>query len=126
MSTSSSLRMRPNNAKITKLDISSEKVEAIRYIQQTMFGNKRKNMALKEILGHSLCALCSEIPTVPLSFDVLDGFKKVEYYCDSCATKVYERAEPEDKNLLAAKYNCVIGEQPKTPGYKEGKEVIPK
>lgn len=124
---SASLRMRPNNAKITKLDISSEKVEAIKYVQQSVFGNKRKNSILKGILGHSLCCLCGiGVPTIQLDFD-LGGFRKVEYYCDSCISKVHERAEPTDKNELAAKYHCVAvdsQEMPRTPGYKEGKEVI--
>ena len=106
-----------NRAKVTKLNIPAHKVDACNYVMQTVFGNKRKNSILKCILGHSLCCLCEHAPTVKLEYD-LGGFKKIEYYCDSCASKVYERDEPTDKNELAAKYHCIAvdsEDQPKTP-----------
>lgn len=66
------------------------------------------------------------MPSIRLDFD-LNGFKKVEYFCQDCVTKLWESADPEDMDKLAEKYGCVrVSELPKTPGYKEGKEVIPK
>jgi hypothetical protein len=96
-----------DKAKVIQLNIPAHKVDAVRYIQKTFFGNKTKGKYLKEVLGHSLCCLCDTgIPSVLLKYD-LGGFKKIEYYCDSCISKVYERDEPEDKDELAAKYGCV-------------------
>lgn len=121
------VRMR-DNYKVIELDISAEKIADVKYIQENFFGNKSKSKYLKQVLGHSLCCLCaSGIPSVKLEYD-LTGFTKVEYYCPNCISKCYERAaEPEDRDELAAFYGCTaLDGLPETPGYKEGKEVIPK
>ena len=93
-------------------------------LKRTVFAPKRKSGLLKTLLGHSLCSLCTGVPSIRLDFD-LNGFSKVEYYCQDCVTKLLERAEPEDNDELAAKYHCINGQLPKTPSYKDGKEVIP-
>lgn len=95
----SSLRMR-NKAKATQLNIPDDIVAMIEKIDITIFGNKRKNSILKDILGHSLCCLCKGVPSIELDYD-LGGFRKIEYYCDNCASDLYERDDPKDRDSLA-------------------------
>lgn len=86
----SSLRIIRNGATVTELNTPPETVALVQKIQRTVFENKSKNKYLKEVLGHSLCCLCRGIPVVEVSYDLLDGFRKVEYYCETC--KESERA----------------------------------
>ena len=56
-----SLRMR-DRATVRELQIPAETIAAIEEVKKTLFGNKRRNSVLKDVLGHSLCCLCDEIP----------------------------------------------------------------
>ena len=95
-----------DRAKVTKLKISDDQIQAIKHIQENVFDKKRLSSNIKDVLKCSLCCLCSEVPSVEVSYD-LGGFRKLEYYCDSCISKVYERDEPTDRDSLAKKYGII-------------------
>ena len=62
--------------------------------------------------GFSPCCICrTGIPTTQLSYSSGPMKGAVEYYCDPCLAKVFEREKsyPEDKDALASHFGCMRG-----------------
>lgn len=114
MPASSGLKIIRHGAKVTELTISEETRAKVEEIQSKFFGPKARAKYLKEVLGFSLCCCCRGIPFFRIEYDLKDGFKQIEMYCETCAKQLWERDDPKDRDELATKYHCVIGELPKT------------
>ena len=47
---------------------------------------KQRNFIIRKYAGGT-CTYCGEIPTKKLKYDIGDGDKLVEYYCNTCYQK---------------------------------------
>lgn len=103
-----------DKATIKNLDLTKDELAAIEKIKQSATTPYRKHILIKEILGTNLCCICSEIPQLMVRYDI-GGATRIEMYCQTCIKSVYERDDNNvSSEVLAKKYGCVIGEQPRT------------
>lgn len=105
------LRIRPNNSTIKQLNITQEQFTEID--RRSRVGMRRK--AIKEVTGCSPCAMCADVPQLQMSYPAGDeelSMKRVEYYCEVCVRKVFEREkeEPKSQEELAEYYGIVLGD----------------
>lgn len=107
------LRIR-NDTKITQLNIPKEKIDRInKIILHPNCSIKVAHDTIKDLSGFSPCCICRiGIPTVKLSYTSGSMKGAIEFYCDPCLAKVFEREkdEPTDPDALADYYNCVRGD----------------
>lgn len=106
------IRLR-KGVKLRELKIPEENLKQLKETMSSGFSSPYRRRELgKQILGTSLCSLCSGIPSVELTYDVSDKdlkATKVERYCDSCLRQVYTRieaGEPTKSEDIAAFYGC--------------------
>lgn len=107
MSTSKGIRIR-DNATIRELHLSEAQLQQIQEIKDLAISPKSKNERIKKIIGGSTCCICGDIPIQEVKVSS-DGVCIKERYCKKCARSVYQRQDPIDKEALARKYNCIIG-----------------
>src|SRR5437867_13189084 len=103
------VRIRPNNAIVTKLTFSKEQLQKVEEIKQNpyKFGSDKADK-LKKALGKSLCLSCRLIPDYEVTYRAGSGGRVVEFYCEPCLQSVYTKNKDRSNSEIAAEYDCII------------------
>src|SRR4051794_32482825 len=97
-----------SNVIIKDLNYTNEQISEVRRIQ-IKFPVTRRRDAIRAILGGGMCAICSDIPSKRVEYD-LNGLTRVEGYCDKHFQEVYEKTKNTSIDQIAEEYGCVKGE----------------
>jgi hypothetical protein len=82
------------DATIHQLNIESEKLEAVQKVMNSNVTERVKKQIIKDITGYPGCCICGKVPTLEARYPVPEGgATKIERYCQSCITKLYEREQ---------------------------------
>ena len=85
------LRIR-QDATVHKLEMESDKLEALQKVMSSNVTDAVKKRVIKEMTGHSGCWGCSGIATLEVRYPVKDGgATQIERWCENCIKKLYER-----------------------------------
>jgi hypothetical protein len=82
------------DATIHQLFIEKDKLETLQKVMSANVTDGVKKRVIKEITGHSGCCICAGIATLEVRYPVPEGGAvRLERYCESCITKLYEREQ---------------------------------
>ena len=71
---------------VEEIKISTEKMQELNKIVKSLVSTKNKNRMIRVVIGGN-CTSCYGVPSIKVSYDVLDGDKFIEFYCSSCFDK---------------------------------------
>ena len=88
----STLRIRPDNGTIRELKLSEDVLQKLeKIVSSPRYSEEVKKNMIKKFAQVSPCCICGGIPSLEVVYDY-DGARRVEGYCESCATRVFSKA----------------------------------
>ena len=106
---------------IKELNLTNEQISEVRRIQVKVPYTSKRDL-IKNVLGCSLCCICSDIPSYLIKED-LHGLTRNTSYCNLHYHSIYEKQKDVDINEIMEMYGCTKA-PPGTFGGGKIKEIV--